>query len=99
MMEVEGIVRDTEVSVAKSFCNYFANNAESCTSPNTNPEKETHEIMECPEISHAEILSSIKHLKVNNPTGSNGIPAKFYKLFAESITPILHTLFNESKAR
>jgi hypothetical protein len=99
MIEVDGIVSDTEVTVAQSFCDYFTNNVESSnkifTSPNANPEKETDEIMECPEISHAEILSSIKHLKVNKPTGSDGIPAKFYKLFAEPITPILHTLFNE----
>jgi hypothetical protein len=63
--------------------------------PKTNSEKQTNDIMESTEISHAEILSSIKYLKVNKPTGSDGIPAKFYKLFADAIAPILHLLFNE----
>jgi hypothetical protein len=99
MIEVEGEVKETEESVAQSFCDYFANTMESNTKPTAeskmNSEKQPNVIMESSEISHAEILSSIKYLKLNKPTGSDGIPAKFHALFADAISPILHFMFNE----
>jgi hypothetical protein len=46
-------------------------------------------------ITVAEVLSAIKYLKPNKPTGSDGIPPKFYKLFGDELAPILTELFND----
>jgi len=40
-------------------------------------------------------MQAIKYLKVNKPIGSDGIPAKFYKLCAKDIAPILKYMLNE----
>jgi hypothetical protein len=99
MIEVDGEVKDTEESVEQSFCDYFANTMETNTKPTAetkmNSDKQPNVIIESSEISHAEILSSIEYLKVNKQTGSDGIPAKLYTLFADAISLILHFLFNE----
>jgi hypothetical protein len=47
-------------------------------------------------ITIQEVKNAIKYLKVNKPIGSDGIPAKFYKLFKEELSPILVGIFNNS---
>jgi hypothetical protein len=96
-IEADGEIHETKESVANSFCNYYTTLTEenNDTSLPTSTNEEAESEMECPEITKEEILKSIKYLKVNKPIGSDGIPAKFYNLFSDEITPVLHYIFNE----
>jgi hypothetical protein len=89
-----------EGDIANAFCDYFAeattNDKLSCKIANV---KETMSItneLKNSEITIEEVLKAIKYLKTNKPVGSDGIPPKFYKLFADEIAPVLVELFNES---
>lgn len=97
------ILLDKEVDIANAFCDYFADvagNEESpCTVQNIqdiNEREQETQTLENPDITIQEVLKAIKYLKINKPVGSDGIPPKFYKLFADEIAPILVDIFNES---
>jgi len=47
------------------------------------------------EISEEDVIRGIKYLKTNKLVGSDGIPAKFYKLFVSNLAPIITYLFIE----
>jgi hypothetical protein len=47
-------------------------------------------------ITIEELTKSIKYHKVNKPVGSDGIPAKFCKIFSDDLSPIQVYLFNFS---
>jgi hypothetical protein len=88
----------SEKEIADAFCNYYADLTTKINEQDKKqfPIPEHTSTMDCTSITAEEVLKSIKYLKPNKPIGSDGIPAKFDKLFSDEIAPILTNLFNES---
>jgi hypothetical protein len=89
----------TETDVGDAFCKFFADISTTTREASLiNEEKLPHpnNLMDNDEISNEEVLKAIKFLKTNKPVGSDGIIARFYKLYGEHITYILTNLFNAS---
>lgn len=93
---------ENEVDVANAFCKYFTTPITPCSNTisefddqhDDNPNNDYE--LDLKPITIEEVQKSIKYLKVNKPVGSDGIPAKFYKIFSEELSPILVYLFNLS---
>jgi hypothetical protein len=87
---------DNEVDVADAFCKYFTtpcSDGTSQTDANQSNKIITDYEFDVKPITIEEVQNAIKFLKVNKPVGSVGIPAKFYKMFSEELSPILVKLF------
>jgi hypothetical protein len=93
---------DNELDVANAFCKYFATPCSESTASTTSTDqiKAKHALNgnepDYIPITIQEVQNAIKFLKVNKPVGNDRIPAKFYKLFSDEISPILLEIFNES---
>jgi hypothetical protein len=85
--------------VGDAFCKFFADISTTTREAGLmNEEKLPHpnNLIDNDEISNEKVLKAIKFLKTNKTVGSDGIPARFYKLYGEHITHILTNLFNDS---
>ena len=49
-----------------------------------------------PDISDEQIKKYVSEMSSNKSTGSDGVSAKFVKLFLDPMLPILKTIFNKS---
>jgi hypothetical protein len=89
----------TEAEIGDAFCKFFADistTTREATLPNEDKLYHPNNRMDSDEISNEEVLRAIKFLKTNKPVGSDGIPAKFYKMYGQHISQILTDLFNDS---
>jgi len=99
-LKVDGYETTSQNEIANLMCNHYSSCANQIDS-RTNDSNITSDIedIECEFkdllIDENDVLEAIKYLKVNKPVGSDGIPAKFYKMCAKDIAPILNYLFNE----
>jgi len=93
-LQVNGYEATNNLEIANIMSYHYATCAK--TIYNNNPDDDSTTEEEASEtefediiIEEDDIIEAIKYLKVNKPLESDGIPAKFYKLCAQDIAPIL----------